>query len=375
MHIQDIRTKVITRQYDGSARNTRHNWSSKKYLLVSVDASNGMSGLGEVYCDGHGSPKVAELLIREELRPLLLGQDPRRIAQLRHALLERMVLSGRPQGFGPVMAGVDIALWDLLGRFCRLPVSILLGGANNRVRAYGSGGMYGPRITPDSLADEMAAAVRRGLSGIKIKGGGASLDEDIARAKAVRAAIGPDAMLMVDAMFLPDVPAAIRYARALAPLDLHFLEAPTTHADIPGWIQIARAGCIPLAGPEVEPSPDRMRDFLTSGAVHFLQFDVVLAGGLTVGRDMAALARAWHRPVTLHCAASAVGLAATAHLAASVTNCDSVEYHLMHQGLHERLWDNGWSLTDGHITVPDAPGLGLGFDLDDLADDAEGDAA
>jgi L-alanine-DL-glutamate epimerase-like enolase superfamily enzyme len=123
---------------------------------------------------------------------------------------------------------------------------------------------------------------------------------------------------------------------------------------------------MPLAGPELQSSLDLMRDFLVHGATHFLQFDVVLAGGISAGRDLAGLARAFHRPVTLHCAASAVGLAASAHLGAAIGHCDSLEYHLMHQGLHERLWPAGWTLANGEITVPDKPGLGLDFDLDTL---------
>ena len=84
------------------------------------------------------------------------------------------MLSGRPDGFGPAMAGIDIALWDLMGKVCGQPVATLLGGYSDRASVYGSGGMYGPSITPETLGAEMAAAVARGVGGIKIKGGGTS---------------------------------------------------------------------------------------------------------------------------------------------------------------------------------------------------------
>jgi L-alanine-DL-glutamate epimerase-like enolase superfamily enzyme len=366
MQIVDVRTAVVRRHYDGESRNTLHSWAGKNYLLVSVETSAGTAGLGEIYCDGHGSTAVAELLIREEIAPAIIGEDPRAIAQIRSKLLAQHVLSGRAGAFGPALAGIDIALWDLLGKLAGQPLYRLLGGFSNRASVYGSGGMYGPAITPTSLAREMGEAVRSGLGGVKIKGCGASLEEDVARVSAVREAIGPDARLMVDAMFAASVPAAIRLARAFEPYNLHFLEAPTATADLRGWQTVRRATSIPLAGPELESSLELMRDFVLADAVHFLQYDVVLACGISAGRDLGALARIFHRPVSLHCAASAVGLAASAHLAASMPNCDSLEYHLMHQGLHERLWSSGWALDAGDIVIPDRPGLGLDFDFDTL---------
>lgn len=365
MRVVDLRTLVVTRRYDGSARNTRHAWNGKTYLLVAVNADDGSSGIGEVYCDGEGSPKVLQAILHEEIAPLLRGEDPRLIERIRRKVAERFVLSGRGGATSVAMAGVDIALWDLLGKLTGQPVHRLLGGHADRASIYGSGGMYGPGITPDSLAEAMGEAVRSGLGGVKIKAAGASLDEDVARVAAVREAIGP-ARLMVDAMFRPDVPGAIRLVRALEPFGLHFLEAPTAAADLRGWSAVRSAAAVPLAGPELEGSADVMRDYLLADAIHFLQFDVVLAGGLSQGRDLAALARAFHRPISLHCAASAVGLAASAHLAAAVSNCDSLEYHLMHQGLHERLWASGWRITDGALVIPERPGLGLDFGLEDL---------
>jgi L-alanine-DL-glutamate epimerase-like enolase superfamily enzyme len=366
LKVADIRTVVVTHRYDGTARNTRHAWKGKTYLLVSVETDGGVSGLGEVYCDGEGSPKVLQAILHEEVAPQIKGEDPRGIERIRGKLSERSVLSGRAAATTVAMAGVDIALWDLLGKITGQPIHRLLGGHSDRASVYGSGGMYGPGLTPERLAETMSEATRSGLAGVKIKAAGAPLDEDVARVAAVRDAIG-SARLMVDAMFAPTVPEAVRLARALEPFGLHFLEAPTNAADLRGWGAVRRATSIPLAGPELEGSPDVMRDYVLADAVHFLQFDVVLAGGLSQGRDLAALARAFHRPISLHCAASAVGLAASAHLAAAVPNCDSLEFHLMHQGLHERLWSSGWKLDAGDLVIPDRPGLGLNFELDDLA--------
>lgn len=158
----------------------------------------------------------------------------------------------------------------------------------------------------------MARAVAGGLGGIKIKGAGDTLAEDLRRVAAVRAAIGPEARLMVDAMFAPDVPAAVRMARAFEPCDLHFPEAPTAAADLARWRTIRESTSIPLAGPEPASNVDLMRDDPTGGIVHFLRFDVTIAGGLTPGpRSRRAgglspspVAAASRRPPPASCASS-----------------------------------------------------------------------
>jgi L-alanine-DL-glutamate epimerase-like enolase superfamily enzyme len=102
-----------------------------------------------------------------------------------------------------------------------------------------------------------------------------------------------------------------------------------------------------------------MRQLLHAQALAYLQFDVTIAGGLGLGRDLAALARAHWRDITLHCAASAVATAASAHLGAAVGGCDGLEFHVMHDGLRDRLWACGWRLEDGRLMVPNRPGLGI----------------
>ena len=101
------------------------------------------------------------------------------------------------------------------------------------------------------------------------------------------------------------------------------------------------------------------RQLISEDAARFIQFDVLVVGGLTEGRRIAALAEAWHLPITLHHAASVVCMAANLHLAGGVANCDSVEYHMLHQWLFENAPAGGWPLENGHIHMGDEPGLGL----------------
>jgi L-alanine-DL-glutamate epimerase-like enolase superfamily enzyme len=253
-------------------------------------------------------------------------------------------------------------LWDLNGKMLRRPVFRLLGGASEHAPVYASAGMYGP--SPEDLAAEFAAAIETGLGGAKIKAAGAPLADDVARVKALRKAIG-NARLMVDAMFAPSVAQAIELGVALAPFGLHFYEAPTAVTDLAGWSAVRKATGHALAGPEMRWGLSLHRDWLAAGAVDLLQFDVAICGGISEGKRLAALAEAWRKPITLHAAGSAIAFAASAHLGASAPNLDSLEFHLLHQALFERLWQGGYRLADGHIALPERPGLGLDIAPDD----------
>lgn len=368
MKITSLRCAVVKRSYDGAARNTRHAWHSKNYVLVELRTEQSLRGIGEMYCDGGGSPEVAVAMLRHEMAPHVVGRDAALPGAIVAGLRDRMALSARASAASLAISAIDIALWDLMGHASGQPCHRLLGGASDRVRVYASGGMYGPNITPATLAAEMAAAQRTGLCGVKIKIGAAALEEDLERVARMREAIGPRAPLMVDAMFAPSVPEAIALGKALAPYDLHFLEAPTSPYDVSGWKAVADATGLALAGPELSDDTDLMLRMLQAGAVRYLQFDVAIAGGLSGGRNLAALGLAYHRSVSLHCAASAVAMAAGAHLGAALGHCDGLEFHVMHDGLRERLWSNGWRLADGYLVVPGAPGLGivLGEEENDL---------
>lgn len=366
MRIDAIRVATLRRAYDGSQRNTRHAWDAKHYVLVEIVAG-GSSGLGEMYCDGGGTPQVAEAILRHEIGPHVVGQDARQRGAIVASLRDRTALSARGTAITAAISAIDIALWDLCGKACGEPVHRLLGACSDGIAVYASGGMYGPGVTPQSLAEQFGEAQRRGLRGAKIKVGGGSLDEDVERIARVREAIGRDAPLMADAMFLPDVPGAIALGRRLAPHDLHFLEAPTTMEDVDGWCDVAQATGLSLAGPELSDDASLMRRLVERNAVRYLQFDLVIAGGITRARALAAFAAMHRRAVTLHCAASAVAMAAAAHVGASLEHCDGMEFHLMHDGLREQLWHCGWRLQSGRLVIPERPGLGVELDRETAA--------
>jgi L-alanine-DL-glutamate epimerase-like enolase superfamily enzyme len=364
--ITGLTTSLVQHRYDAALRNSRHAWKEKNALLVFVSTEEGVVGVGEGWCE-NGDPATLALLIERDLKGLVIGQELWAVEQIWARIIETNSMSAKGGILWSAASAIDIAIWDALARSVRQPLYKLLGGFSNSLWIYGSSGMYGPGYGPEILARDMAAAVKRGACGVKIKVGGASLAEDVARARAVRAAIGPEPRFMVDALWSMDVPAAIRLGKALAPYDLHFYEAPTAREDLRGWGEIAAATGLALAGPEIQSGLHVFTQWMQSGNVHYLQADAIVCGGITELRKIAALAQAFGRPITLHCSGSAVALAANAHLGAAIPNCDAVEMHLLHQTFYDRLWPAGFAVREGKLHLPDSPGLGFEIKRDDPA--------
>jgi L-alanine-DL-glutamate epimerase-like enolase superfamily enzyme len=240
-----------------------------------------------------------------------------------------------------------------------MPVWRLLGGDGRPVLPYASGGLYRDGQDEEAFGIEYGGFVKQGFRAVKIKVGGAPVAVDAARVASLRRHAGPEALLMVDAVSACDVPHAIALARAVAPHGVTWFEQPLVLEDVAGMARVQAEGGIPVCGNENEFTLSAYRRLVEANAVHFVQFDVAISGGLTFGRKIAALAEAFHRPVTLHHSNSIVCMAANLHLAAALPNCHSIEYHVIHQPLFDRAPAGFIALNDGRIAPPEAPGLGI----------------
>jgi L-alanine-DL-glutamate epimerase-like enolase superfamily enzyme len=280
-------------------------------LVVRITTDDGLRGIGE----GRGAslPVMAEVA-REALTPLLLGQD----AAATQALWTRMhrPLLGPDAGSGfpsrwdrrailSAIAAVDLALWDLKAQAAGLSICRLLGGEPRPVPAYISSGFFVEGQSIPEMAEETLEEVRRGgFWATKIRVGRGGIEDDIARVRAVREAVGPDVQLMVDANQAWDAAEGARRARALEPFNLTWLEEPVPspgrtrrgEAAPVDWDaqcgEIAAATRIPLASGENHVSLAECRDLIQKGGVRFMQFDCVKNGGVTEFLKVAALCEA-----------------------------------------------------------------------------------
>jgi L-alanine-DL-glutamate epimerase-like enolase superfamily enzyme len=367
MRIAELLPRVETKRFDRPPRNPRSTWNEKNTFLVFVVADDGSTGVGEAWCEST-SPRTLATFVREDLAPMFRGADVEDVERLWHIAFERTRISAKPGLMLSVLGAIETALWDLIAKAHGRPLYRLLGACTDRIPAYASGGLYVDGRSPAALGREMASHVERGFRAVKMKVAGAPLAEDVARVAAVRDAIGPSVRLMVDAVYMLDEASALRMARALEPYDIWFLEAPVAPGNLPGLRRLADRSPIPIAGNEVAFGLDGYRDVIVEGGVDVVHLDVNQCGGVAESRRIAALAAAFQRPVSFHCATSAVCLAANLQVAASIANAESIEYHTVHRMLFDRVPADRFRLEQGAIVLPQAPGIGIEIDPSTLKD-------
>jgi L-alanine-DL-glutamate epimerase-like enolase superfamily enzyme len=360
-----LETRVVRKTFDKAQWNPRTKWSEKNVVLVVLRTEAGVVGWGEAYCDG-GAPSSVTTLVEKDFAPFVVGRSIFDLGAIMSAIRDTMIVSAKGGAAWAAASGIDIALWDALARTLRQPICNLLGCERRRVFAYASAGLYGPGKTEADLAAEMRSYLDMGFRGVKIKIGGASVREDLRRVAAVREAIGPDVRLMVDALYALPVPDALQVSRGLEKYDIHFLEAPVAPQNIDGLARVASAGPVPVAGNEFAYGLDGFGRIIERDAVSYVHLDAILCGGISEARRIAALAASRERPCSFHAASSVVCFAANLQVAASVPNVDSIEFHMLHRMLFDRVDAGTFRLEDGYVSVPDAPGLGFELDPDAL---------
>lgn len=347
-------------------------------VIVKIETDEGVVGYGEAASYG-GSLLATLTVIEKELKPLIVGEDP----FLRELLWERMYKKYYQHGRGGILigaiSGVDIALWDLIGKITNLPVYKLLGGYKNRVRAYASCGFYEKGKGIAELSEEMKKVVKRGFTAVKMKVGrtstipnsrlpilphgdccNVSLKEDIERVKAVRESIGENVDLLIDANSSWDTETAIRMAKALEQYNIYYIEEPVATEDKEGSAKLAQATSIPIAGYETAYTRYEFKDLITMKAIDIVQPDAVWVGGITECMKIAALASAYNLTVIPHSFSSAICLAANLHFTAAIPNGEMVELDVNENPFKKDLIKESIDIdSEGYINIENKPGLGI----------------
>lgn len=249
------------------------------------------------------------------------------------------------------LSAVDIAMWDLKAKHAGVPLWQLLGGSSDKVvRAYDTDGGW-LSLTDDELVSEVERKIAEGFPGVKIKVGSDQSGRDIRRVERVRAAIGADAMLMVDVNGRWDLPTALLEAPKFADVDIRWIEEPLWFTDVSGHAALAQRISTPIALGEQLYTTDEFRAFLAADAVHFVQPDAVRLAGITEFLRVAALVHAAHLPVVPH-----VGdmLPVHTHLAFAHPAIRELEYiPWLLKALEDPI-----CVADGKFVAPCAPGAG-----------------
>ena len=336
------------------------------HTLIAVHTDTGQVGLGSVFTN--------DALVRASLallEPLYRGEnalEPERVSEKLH---QNTFWLGRGGSLTHAISGIDIALWDLLGKATGQPVGRLLGGRyRERVQPYASLLMD----EPAKLREHLLSIKAQGFRAFKIGWGpfgrrNASMDEAIV--KAAREAVGPDAKLMVDAggsdAFWPNgYKWALNTSKMLADYAVHWFEEALPPDALEDYTKLREHSPVPISGGEVLTRRQAFQPFLEARAFDIIQPDVTKVGGISEERRIAWMAQEHGVQFIPHGWNTAVGLAADLQLASAFPGTDLVEY-LTGSPFIDEITIGGWHIdSDGMLAIPCAPGLGLELDPEAL---------
>ena len=378
MIITDVTTIKLRFPMTIAMADAIHYMPARPTLLVQVHTDEGIVGLGEAAAYG-GFLESTEAIITGELRRTIVGEDPFRVEKLWQMMATRAHQRGRRGMLMMAISGVDIALWDIIGQATRTPLYRLLGGYRDTLQAYASAGFYARDKDIHALEEEVGGYAERGFGCIKMKVGRqpeallnplrempaadyatVTFEEDVARVRAVRKAIGSNVKLAIDANNAWTPSLALTFMREVEDLDIYWLEEPVATEDLDGSAMVAHQLTVPVSGYETETGLPGFRELITRHAVDIVQPDVIWSGGITECRKIAALAQAYSLPVIPHVFSSAVSTIANMHFIASISNGSWLEWDQNPNALRSDLFEESLTLDKrGCVRLPERPGLGV----------------
>jgi D-arabinonate dehydratase/D-galactarolactone cycloisomerase len=330
--------------------------------IVKVTTDEGLVGWGEAKAPV--APQVAQTIVEQLLAPIVLGQDPWDIQVLWEKMYSTMRLRGHLSGFFlEAISGIDIALWDLMGKASGKPIHKLLGGAfRTEIEVYGSG-IPGLREGADQAAVEdvirdTQQMIDRGFKAVKIAGGH-GVEADLKTIAVVRDVIGPNRTIFLDTAGNYDLSKAMRLGQAIAHLNVGFLEAPVPPEFVEVHGQLARALDVPIAS-DLITSRYQAQSYFRHDGLDLVQPDVCRAGGISECKKIADLADVYGAAFAPHLSiGSAIHFAASAQLAAAVPNFMIMEYWIGENPLGSVILNKPFEASNGVLAVPNGPGLGI----------------
>jgi L-alanine-DL-glutamate epimerase-like enolase superfamily enzyme len=372
MRITDIAVTVLESPVPyGVTDDASDSNGPERTCVIVVSTDDGLTGCAQI----ESQPDVIAAIVGAPgegsgffsgLRALALGEDPLQVEQLWDRLFLGSFYFGRRGAVLQAISGIDIACWDILGKYTDLPVSTLLGGKRrDTVKAYASS-LF--RSSPDTMFQAARGYVERGFSAVKFGWGafGSDLTHDVALVEAARAALGDDCELMIDAGWRTRRTAkeAIRLVRALEPFRPYWIEEPCFPEDYDSYRRLADSVETRIAAGEAESTVWSFRHLAQRGHVDVLQPDISRCGGLTIARRIAYMADEMNVDLCPHAWGSEILMATTLQFLAFLPRETFLEFNTSNDPLSRGLVKEAIHVVDGCVRVPEGPGLGVELDLD-----------
>jgi L-alanine-DL-glutamate epimerase-like enolase superfamily enzyme len=342
-----------------------------KYLgIVRVRTDAGITG----YADIETQPHIARAIVEapcegatpgfQGLRSVLIGEDPFEVERLWHKMYMASVYYGRRGAAIQVISGIDIALWDIIGKAVQQPIYKLLGGGHRRkVRAYAST-LF--RSEPASMEEACRGYVDQGFTAVKFGWGvfGQDRDRDLRLIEAARRALGDKPDLLIDTgWYVHRTPKeAIELVRRMTPFRPFFVEELLSPEDYDGYARVADAVDVLIACGEQESTEWGFHMLIERGRVDVIQPDLSRCGGFTTARKIVHMTELYNRLCVPHAWISDLLTAASLHLNAFMRRSVFVEFNVTSGPLSREICRNPIRMKDGYVDVPQGPGLGVEVD-------------
>lgn len=333
------------------------------FVFVKIETDAGISGIGEGTLEYKEHALLGAI---EDIKRVLIGQDPRQVERICHELYRDSYWR-----VGPVLqsaiSAVNMAMWDIKAKACNVPVYEMLGGkVRDSIRMYANVWFSGAK-TPEEFAAAAVAAKEKGVTALKWDPFGKAymymdnkdLSYSLSIIEAVRGAVGNDVDLLIEGHGRFNIATGIKIANELKQFNPMFFEEPTPPDSFDAIAEVRRKSPVPLAAGERVYSLTQFREFLDKGCADFAQPDMSHCGGISAVMKMAAMAEPHYVAIAPHNPSGPVANACALHLAAAIPGFRILEICLTDVSWRKELTNERVVFDKGNILIPEGVGLGL----------------
>ncbi|MBI9094036.1 MAG: mandelate racemase/muconate lactonizing enzyme family protein [Sphaerochaeta sp.] len=371
MKITDIKTYIVSQKLGEKSFCYSQAWyNTRTIMILEIITDDGLSGWGEAF----GNAFINQAVVEHAYKSQLIGQNVFDTEKIWDQLYNSLRDNGQKGSSIEALSAVDIALWDLKGKYTHLPVYTLMGGARRKQIIPYATGLYHTSLNqdPNALVAEAVSYVQSGFRALKMKIG-FGVENDIKMVSAVREAIGPEIDLMVDPNHAYNACSAIKMAKGIEPYNILWIEEPVPPEDIQGYLEVKSATSISISGGEAEFTAYGFKNLIDARAIDILQPDCCITGGLTAFNRIVTLAKIANIQCYPHVWGSGIAVAAGLHASFSMPDfpealvASKVYFELdrTENIFREKINKNPLVIRDGYIDLPQSTeGLGIEIDRD-----------